>query len=235
MEQNQLTPASPKDIQLTATIPGEMVQSQFQLIDWCANKISGLKAESKELEEAYEYAKYMGWKYETLQRQFNKSVKAVLFYEKLKSALDAGYYIIPNFPVTLFAVRTEKETPKQKVLSYWADHFQNPQELAENKGEYRNPFPLVKRRTDKLADGKERTYSYDPQWDDIEFPVTMAKPAIMEATTRAMALKIFDQFGIMPPTRNDDPVIIGQIIRKNGYQTKMVSFMIAWHLNTNVL
>jgi len=64
----------------------------------------------------------------------------------------------------------------------------------------------------------------------------MCKPQIMEATSRAMALKIFDRFGVFPPTQDDDPVILGQIVHKAGqYRTKIVSFLIAWHLNTNVL
>jgi hypothetical protein len=64
----------------------------------------------------------------------------------------------------------------------------------------------------------------------------MAKPEIMNATAAAMRMKIFDQIGVMPHTRKkEDPVIIGQIIRKVGYTKHTVSFMIAWHLNTNVI
>lgn len=227
------------DIQLTATLPNEMVTSQSQLIDWCDQKISFLRAQSSELEEAYLHAKEHKWKFSTLQSQFNKYIKRISYYEKIKSALVAGYYIIPNFPVTMFAIRTKKDTPDDKhEWRYWADHTQYSQELPQTVGEYKNPEPIVMRIPEKKdSSGKilQDAESFATDWDEIDFPVTMAKPYIMEATSQAMALKIFDQFGIMPAKKKEDPVIIGQIKMKSGYNTKIVSFMIAWHLNTNVL
>jgi len=65
----------------------------------------------------------------------------------------------------------------------------------------------------------------------------MAKPRIMEATSRAMALKIFDDFGILPAQRKGDPMIIARIIdpRSRSYSDKHVSFLITWHLDTRTL
>jgi hypothetical protein len=70
----------------------------------------------------------------------------------------------------------------------------------------------------------------------------------MDATAKAMALKVFDQIGICRPVDHQnerafaasgagDPLIIGQILRRRGtYQgPKVVSFIIAWHLNLNDL
>lgn len=65
----------------------------------------------------------------------------------------------------------------------------------------------------------------------------MSKPKIMEATTRAMALKIFDDFGILPEERKQDPLIIARIRdpRSTAYNHRFVSFIIAWNLNTSTL
>lgn len=223
-----------QDIELTATAPLEMVNAQQKLITWCDTKLSFLKAESSELLEATDHAKKMKWKSGTLQRQYEKSLKKISYYEKIKAALLEGFYIVPNFPIQMFAIKTKMANPKHKTLSYWANHEQNAQELTIGSGDYQNPIPIIKRKVIRNSD-KEEKYSYPSGWDEFEFPITMAKPSIMQATTRAMALKIFDRIGIMPDIRDRDPVIIGQIIRKQGYSTKIVSFMIAWHLNTNVL
>ena len=100
-------------------------------------------------------------------------------------------------------------------------------------GDYKNNRPNI---YEKRIDEKTKHY-WAESWKDVEFPVNMCKPVIMEATTEAMALKIFDRFGVFPSTRKKiDPVIIGQIVHKAGpFNEKIVSFMIAWHLNTNVL
>lgn len=234
---NEIIPAV-KDIQLTATLPQEMVTSQTSLIHWCNQKVICLYAESAELKDAFELARDKQWNYRTLQSQYNKSVKEIHYYEKMKGALEAGFYIIPNFPVTLFAIRTKQKDVKGHSESYWGDFQQTAQELPEGDGEYKNPFPVVYRKNEERNEKREiigKPYSYPSSWDELSFPITMAKPVIMQATDRAMVLKIFDQFGIMPATRNEDPVIIGQIKMKVGYRAKLVSFMIAWHLNTNVL
>jgi hypothetical protein len=55
----------------------------------------------------------------------------------------------------------------------------------------------------------------------------------MQATSRAMALEIFDEIGVFPPTKKEDPVIIGRVNLNHKGMKRTVSFMIAWHLNTN--
>lgn len=232
-----------KDIELTAVLPQEMIGAQKQLIAWCDNKVAAIKIESEELRQAVDHAKRSKWKSGTLQTQYNKSVKRMEYYEKIKSALEQGFYIVPNFPIQLFAIRKGKtKEPKgfeRDSVSWGRRNFeQKAQELPEGDGVYRNPFPIVYREEKKKSDGTLYIESYPGAWDEFEFPINMAKPQIMSVTQTALALKIFDRVGVMPSVRKkkEDPVIIGQIINKSGaYSEKVVSFMIAWHLNTNVL
>lgn len=228
------------NLQLTALVPSEMISAQSNLIQWCKNKLDALINESNELKLAFEHAKKSKWKFSTLENQYKSSIKKISFYEKMRAALNNGYFIVPNFPIQMFAIKTNDNNPKRQfTYSYWGDKKQKAKELPMNSGEYKNPFPIVENNSWKETDGngnvKEKDSSYAKEWDDFEFPITMAKPDIMEAYTRAESLKIFDQFGIMPAVKNEDPVIIGQIIRKQGYRTKTISFMIAWHLNTKDL
>lgn len=236
IQSNVINPASTlEDVALTATLPSEMVGAQVELIGWCAAKIAVIATECDELRGAHERAVKMKWKAQPLYALHQRALKRLSYYEKVKAALEAGYFIVPNFPIQMFAIKTKKAKPKYELkIGRWTEHTQEAQELPEGTGEYRNPFPLIKSKTVVTPEG-EKPANWASAWDEMEFPLTMAKPIIMDATDRAMALKIFDQIGIMPATRNEDPVIIGQVFRKIGYQTKIVSFMIAWHLDTSMI
>lgn len=225
-----------EDIALTATLPSEMVESQSQLIDWCSRKILVCQDEVRELYDAYERAKKMKWKFEPLRNLWRNASKKLAYYEKVKAALEAGYYIVPNFDVQFFAIRTDKKTPKDgwEVGNWNTDHKKNAQELPIGEGEYQNPFPVVYEKHFGEGDNRKK-HTRAESWDAMEFPIMMAKPEIMDATSRAMALKVFDRIGVFPKYRKEDPVIIGQIFNKKGNNTKIVSFMIAWHINTNMI
>ena len=234
------------ELQVSATTPMEMAQAQSSLIGWCEKKIAAMRRDAAELSEALAHAIRSKWKISTLKRHAELAAKRVTFYEKLKAALDAGYCIVPNFPITLFAIRTERETPLRKVYvgnySKPAVHFQqDPQLLPAGEGEYKDPNPLVhsEHETTKDNDGASVTKYFEEAtgWTEaLEFPIQMAKPQIMEVTSRAMALKVFDQFGVLlPQAAKADPLIIGEIIdpRPQGYNfKKRVAFIIAWHLDT---
>lgn len=225
-----------QEMELTALLPHEMVVAQQQLITWCDGKLLIERRESKELFEATKEALKNGWKHATLKHQYKNSVKRISYYEKIKAALLQGYYIIPNFDVEVFLIRTKKEKPLSRRSARWNDIERTEQtahDVPLGEGEYKNNRPII---VQTELDEKNTIYWAD-RWDDIQFPVNMAKPVIMEATANAMKHKIFDQFGVFPSTRKKvDPVIIGQIRMKSGpFSSKVVSFMIAWHLNTNVL
>lgn len=228
-----------EDIQLTAKTPSEMLVAQAGLIEWVDKKLATLNADAKELEEATAHAKKLKWKSGTLERHWKIALKRIDFYDKMKAALIEGFYIVPNFHVQLFLIKTNKSNPAPKTETdtrYSIDKRQDAAILKIGEGDYKNPFPVVVRRTWKGEDQKEHYQTSATDWDEIEFPVSMAKPEIMQATSRAMAMKIFDEIGVFPPTHKEDPVIIGRIkLKVNTYTEKVVSFMIAWHLDTKVL
>lgn len=224
------------DLELTATLPHEMIVAQQKLITWCDGKIQIIRAESNELKEAYEHAKRQKWKFTTLQKHYNASLKRVSYYEKIKAALLEGYYIVPNFDVEIFAIRTKRLKPMKFMSnSNWKSNRQEQpaNDVPLGEGKYVNNRPVIFER--EYNDNKKTFWAED--WQNVEFPVTMCKPVIMEATTLAMKRKIFDRFGVFPASRKKtDPVIIGQIVNKTSkYKVKIVSFMIAWHLNSNVI
>jgi hypothetical protein len=233
------------ELALSAQTPTEMFDSQRALICWCEGKMTSLRADHKELRAAYKHAVAHKWKSATLKRHADLALKRIDFYSKMKDALLAGYFIVPNFPVAVFAIRTTKDSPAKMVTqSERSNRDQSAEVLPAGQGEYKNPRPLLNCGWDykvKDSGGGERTVRdwWAEDWDQFEFPLNMAKVQVMEATTRAMAMKIFDDLGVLPGhRRNEDPVIVGRIIdQRSNYKwsRKYITFMLAWHLDTRTL
>ena len=238
----QTLPGVPTDIEVTAETADEMAQCQSALILWCENKVASMKKDAAELTAAYEHALKQKWKSGTLKRHSELAVKRVSFYERMLSALQHGYQIVPPFPVTVFAVRTTRGKPLRMLTQSWSStHEQVAVGLPTGEGDYKNPFPVVHQRMIQAsAPGKCEVSNYWAEaWDDFEFPISMAKPQIMEATTRAMALKIFDDFAIVPSEIKRDPMILARLkdprMATWSSAQRWVYFIIAWHLDTRTL
>lgn len=230
------------DIELTAENSDEMAGCQNAMIGWCRAKIAETRGHVEELKAAYEHALKSKWKSETLKRHWSLSVKRLDFYERMLTALEHGYQIVPSFPVTAFAIRTDKKRPLKMLTGYrHANHTQEPSSIQSGEGEYKNPFPVVYERTiaAKTPTTSEVKSYWAEAWKDLEFPISMSKPRIMEAATRAMALKIFDDLGILPAIQaKGDPLIIARLLvpANRGYGPKRwVSFIVAWHLDTRTI
>lgn len=243
-----IVPVSGGNLELSASTPDEMVQCHGAMIEWANRKLQLVRNEAKELRAAYLHAKKMKWKNDTLQRHADLADKRVVFYEKFKAALEVGYCVVPNFPVTLFAIRTDKTHPKAFYAlrkSTWSVSFeQEAKLLPAGKGQYQNPNPIVKESigVTTVQEGSQQVQkreSWADAWKDMEFPANMARLHVMQAATRAMALKIFDEIGMLPADhkRNPDPVLIGRIIKPASakYLRTTVSFMLAWHVATETL
>lgn len=236
-------------MELSATTPSEMVEAHCSMISWARQKIEVLKGQAEELRVAFEHAKRCKWKWDTLKRHYDLMVRRVTFYEKIRSALEAGYCIVPNFPVTLFAIRTTSKKPRHDGGYYAharAHNFeQDAKVLPQGEGEYKNPQPLVRCGTtpkefDHGTYKEKKHWCWADAWEALEFPANMARLHVMHAADRAMALKIFDEVGMLPADhkRNPDPLLIGRIIdpRPPGWgDKKRVSFMIAWHIDTSTI
>lgn len=241
-----IVPREDGNVSVTALQPDDMQASQQALIAWAQQKVVTMRAEAVELRAAYEHARDRKWKSDTLKRHAVLAEKRVTFYEKVLAALEAGFVIIPNFPVALFAIRTIKKSPVGRACEpmryYLPKYEQTPEQLPVGEGEYRNPFPYVCEGAHYMMEGKEHVTSFAGNWKDFEFPVAMAKPNIMAAADRTMALKIFDQLGVLPAESKQqvrvkgDPIIVGQLVDpRDKYSTKLISFMVAWHIDTRSL
>lgn len=246
-------PAPPKPtIHLVARNPAEMAVAQKNLLAWFTQKIALCSVEVRELGDAVGEAKKHKWKQSTLIGQHVRAMQRKLFYEKCLEASKAGYTIIPDIPIDVFAIRTAREKPspnEQSRESEWPNDRpvlpdEPPQILPPGIGDYQNPEQLIRQThaTYKNEAGKDihRCTVSATAFDAIDFPAIAAVPLVMTATHAAMVARIFDQIGVSPQgsRRNADPLIIGQIFgeRRGGPHTRRTaSFLIAWHLDVRTL
>jgi len=233
-----------------ATNRPQMEAAQDTLIKCAIARRQELRLKLDELEQNLVIAKKNKLKLTTLQGELYKVKRRITFYEKLQNAFEAGFVLIPDMGVDVFAIRTSKARPKQAWTSHtkaysfdnvWLDD-QVPDQSPVGEGEYRDPTALkmqsARPKEDVGKDGKP-TYTMEAWNDDwkeeITFPFLLAKPQIVDLTTRAMALKIFDDLGVLPSNTKADPMVIGRIHLKEGYASRTLNFLVAWFVDTKTL
>lgn len=241
-------------VHLVARNPVEMQNAQADLGVWLKNKIVESKIEIKEMGTAISEARDNNWATAALTRQRNKALGRFQWYFKLLTAVESGFTIIPEFPIEVFAIRvtrTDLRAPGVSREGGWGwptIRDERPDVADVGEGEYKNPVQLVRHNEYKeVKDGKEiiSRYTHASKWqDEVAFPLRAARPAVMNATAQAMALKVFDQIGICLPVSNSggtsarapDPLIIGQVLgKREGWGQKCASFIIAWHVDLRTL
>lgn len=241
-------------VHLVARNPQQMAAAQSDLTIWLQRKRDSVLVDIAELEVARDEAKKHKWKTSAFASAILKFRKQHDFYQKILEAVLAGYTLIPNFPIDVFAIRVDRTnavTPDQYGGGSKADYLaEQPDVLPMGMGEYKSPKPTGYHTTrmEKQTDGKElaRHYFISTGLQDCAFPFAVARPEIMSATAEAMALKVFDHIGICHQTAGQnrrqrgkgDPLIIGQVVmgaEMYGWIRKPVSFLIAWHLDLRTL
>jgi hypothetical protein len=228
----------------------EMAEAQQAGVSWVSNKLAEHQAILLEAQTNLDIAKKNKWQTQGWARCVTRAKKKVEYYEKLLAGVSAGYTIIPAFPIDVFAIRTKRAYPTPMYStsrSEWSgtDKTQRGSGLALGEGEHFDSQPLVSRAVDtRTAEGKPDWYKFwADEYQDVDFPIKMVKPAIIEEVSRAMALKIFDEIGMLPgrPAFNSrnrmtlgaDPIVVGRILFPRGGWSgpKVVSFLITWWLD----
>lgn len=241
----------PMDFTVFATSPSDMEAGQRSLILWAARKIQGVKIELDDAQHQLAECVAKKWNTAGWRGQVLKLERKASFYRKIKSALEAGYYIVPPFPIDIFAIRTNKVFPKRMDGENRDNHDQLPQVLPAGEGRYVDPKPSRTSYTETENrqvnyQTKERkdvpvTYYYADEFREVDFPFKLARAEIKEAAVKAMGLKIFDTMGILPRVRKPDPIVCGQILVPNKtlycdyVHNEAITFFVAWWLDTRTL
>ena len=223
---------------IIAVNPQQMQEAQATTLGWIDKKLAAANSEYDEASALRDQLARKGMNVSHAQNLLDKSMKRVRFYEKVKAALEAGYYIIPPFNIQLFAVRVNRAPNGNVSESRWAGETIVPS-LPLGAGRYVDAVRervAISTETRQIGEGKTREVTlYETQdWrDEIDMPVRAMKPQIIEEVGRALELKIFDALGIAPAYRAADPIIAGQIRRPGN--KGVITFFVAWWLDESDL
>jgi len=229
---------SPDDLTLVALTPADMVPAQRELVAWCERKVAAVKAELADLETNLELATEHGWKHASVAAAVTRTQRRIYYYEKMKTAVEAGYLIVPNFPINVFAVRVKRAKQREATASYRhrEDYKTAKAELLPaGEGRYVDDelFTRDESYTKDLGNGKTQEIGHfvSDKYDEVDFPVTLVKPAILQAAQRAMALRVFDEVGLVANSGGKDPIVVGRLLDPRG-NGRCTTFFIAWWLDT---
>jgi hypothetical protein len=182
---------------LIATDRPQLEQAHAKMIAWAKARIDRVDVDLDVERTNLDLAVQNGWVHSAFDRRINVLKRQRVFYEKIVAALDAGFAIVPNFQMDVFAIRTALKTPSAKgqVRSYGGPDFeQKAQILPAGEGEYRNPVPSHYSHPVQEPDGKggvvNKTQFNVADFEDVDFPIALAQPALMSRVGEAMALKL---------------------------------------------
>jgi hypothetical protein len=234
-------------LELVATDPDQMRAAQQQLVAWYRGKLQTVRGELTDADNNYSTARINGFKADSFRRALNKAKLRVEFYEKCLKAVEAGYVIVPDFPIDVFAVRTMEDKPESfREITAWrrsAGHWRVTSESPPaGEGKYVGSVTVDKVR--KVDVKHEKTGELEKKFEaeavafaEVDFPIALAQPTMLNATHAAMAMKVFDEIGCLPARRAADPIITGRIYFPGGKPNdrRAVAFMIAWWIDTRQL
>jgi len=233
-----VTERSGGNVELTATSADAIPHLQGELLAWARQKLELVKSEWDEAAETYLAACDANFRTAPLERAAARQEKRYEFYSKILAALEAGYVLMPTLGVDVFAVRTNRKGPKYQWVRFERDIPPVPaMALPAGAGRYVSSEPLTAREmvTQTRHDGTKEDVCghYPAEFDpEIEFPLAVAKPAIIEVVSQAIEKKIFDEIGLSPRRweTGGDPIVTGRIIAPRG--GRRISFLLAWHVPT---
>lgn len=247
-----LLPGDFADFTVIATSPKDMETSQNNLIGWCDGKIALVQRDLDDAAGQLAICQQRKWSTNGWRREVTKHGRRIDFYKKVKMALEAGYYIVPPFPIDIFAIRVNRSSPVRRDGTNSNNHDQLAQVLPAGEGRYVDPRPFVSSRqqienkTINHQTGEKKnvpvTYYYASDYDKVEFPFKLARAEIKEAALKAMAGKFFDKLGVLPRVRKPDPIVCGQILYPdqrtylwNPDSQQGLTLFVAWWLDTKTI
>jgi len=223
-------------ISVYATDPQGLQNAHGDLRAWAVAKVTECKSELEEQEAILQQAIRGHWGRGRIERLINRGSKRLLFYEKIVMALDAGYLVIPNMPMDTIAIRTTRKKPSGAPGSTWTSFAQTGQLLPVGEGEFKNPIPrreLYSEEYEEKGVSKTRDRAIPDAWRELEFPIELANPQLIEKANQALSKKLFDELGFVRDASNSrgDPILVGRL--RNPITNRLdVTFFLGWRLDT---
>lgn len=220
----------------------QLVAAHAQMLAWVETARTQTFTELDEERTNLATATERKWATEPFKKRVARLTKRVEFFDKIEAALREGYVLVPNFPMTVFAIRTDARAPKGGIEEgRWNQFVQRAQILPEGHGRYVDPRPKVMTQESQVPDGNGGKKTAVSQWpaeefDAVTFPLAMARPLLMTRAGETMARKIFDEVGIVTDSGGPrpDPILVGRILNPNRGRPP-VSFFLGWSFDPSRL
>ena len=249
--------ASPADgLTVIAKNPVEMAASQAAMIQRIELRIERETTELKLAQENLEHSKKLKIKTAGWVRLVSRHKGFITYYEKALLALKQGYFVIPDLPIHIVAVRTDKYRPTHKKVESCGMQVKDepPALLPAGEGHYVDPEVIVARNEyeEALEGGKSKTVRTVTAVDLAvpDFPFKAVRPQVLSELHAAQRLKLFDAIGVYPKnvrSSKRDPMLIGVITTQRermGWQRQLpdlrsgqrrLSFLLKWWLDLDSL
>lgn len=229
---------------LVAQNQEQLAAAHGGMLAWARNAQDLVEGEIEGEQANLEAAIAANFKTAPFENRINRLARRKIFYHKLEEALLAGFVLVPNFPMNTFAVRTKAKHPHGRQRDGLGHGHQQPQLADVGEGEYRNPVPLLETSTEtraKLGDPTktyEQVVSWPSDWqEEIDFPLAIARPELMQRTASTMAKKLFDEIGVAVDSNwstRGDPILLGRI-RNPRPGRPSVTFFLGWYFDPSRL
>lgn len=239
---NDLAEVQETDTVIVARNKAEMQIAHERMKSWINHLLEKANRELRTRQEFLDLCRAKRFNTKQAKLDLKNAEAGVIYYTKIKAALDAGFHIVPDVPIDLFAIRTDAKNPRKNRTQYRWDNFdQNAKALPQGEGRLVDPVPFTGRIGSFVQNPGKEDERLVPVYgatafDGVNLPARLAVPVILEEFDRAVALEIFDEFGVCPPTKRPDPMLIGRILdgrKKRGYTERHpgLAFLIAWWLD----
>jgi hypothetical protein len=243
--------ATGNDLVVIADNPQEMVEAQHATIAVVGGKLERAQSELADASQTLITLQESGLSTTAAERIMRSAESRVVFLEKAKQALEAGYVIVPEMPCDVVAIRVKRDNPKKQHEiggNYTPSiSLEKAPGLPAGEGQYVDPLPdseIKKFRELKPQSqgGGEivKTHRVTTGWDtDIELPVEFLKPAVVARTGKVMMRKLFDEVAVVGASsrytsgraRKIDPMVVGSVI--DGVNKRKLWFLVAWFVDTS--
>lgn len=228
---------------LLAFDPGQLAKAQQDLSDWFTRKVGEVDTEVEEIIDSIAAAETGGMSTSRLKSFLRRANQRLMFYEKALAATEAGYLLMPDFPIDAFAIRVREGVGPSKIMSRYRteDREQSADVLPVGEGEYVSPTPTIEEtsRLEQIESGEKKgqyqhvPYFFADEFKDVVFPVTIVRPEIIKRTAAAIRKRIFDEIGLVGQNPKKDPIVMGTIIRPwvATWGARRLNFFIAWWMD----
>lgn len=223
-----------------------ITQEQFstardRLMALCDANIAEHQQIATELAESIEHARRNKWRMGGMTRALANAKKTVVYYENARAALEAGYMLMPNLDADVFAVRVNTSGPGAVTESApWATPVPTTtadKAIPAGEGRYVSDETAGEQwkeiTKDEKGNERVRHYAMSTDYLPVEAPLVATRPVLLNAAAQAMALKVFDEIGIVGVnrrSRSGDPMLVGRIVHP-ARKGRRLSFFLAWWFN----